>query len=73
MAKVQPAADIIWSNGTEHNLASDVEADLVFCGLTLATLVPVALITSLTQRLMMLLDTGGDQITTVSSQIFCTC
>ena len=58
MAKVQPAADIIWSNETEHKLTSDVEADLVFCGLNLATLVPAALITSLTQRLMMLLDTG---------------
>lgn len=34
-AKVQPAADIIWSNGTGHKLASDVEADLVFCGLNL--------------------------------------
>lgn len=33
MAKFQPAADIIWSNGTEHKLTSDVEADLVLCSL----------------------------------------
>ena len=58
VAKVQLAADIIWSNGTEHRLTSDLEADLVFCGLNLATLFPAALTTSLTQRPMMLLDTG---------------
>ena len=57
MAEVQPAVDIIWSKGTEQALALDVEADLVLCGLNF-TLIPASFMTILTQRLMVLLDTG---------------
>ena len=49
MPKVQPAAGITWCNRTEHKLTSDVEVDLVLCGLNLATLIPAALTTSLTR------------------------
>ena len=58
VAELQPAENIIWSKGTEQALTLDVEADLVLCGLNLATLIPASFIIILTQRLIVLLDTG---------------
>ena len=45
VANVQPAVDIIWSSGTEHSVAREIEANLVLWGLNLITLIPASFVT----------------------------